>query len=123
MTVAVLAEKPAVARDIARVLGATKRGEGYLHGSGYVVTWAVGHLVTLAEPHQMRPEWRHWSREALPLVPATWPLVVLEATGDQFGVVKRILTSKSVSRVVCATDAGREGELIFRYIYPARRCP
>jgi DNA topoisomerase-3 len=119
VTVAVLAEKPAVARDIARVLGATKRGEGYLHGSGYVVTWAVGHLVTLAEPHQMRPEWRRWSQEALPLLPATWPLVVLEDTGDQFGVVKRILTSKSVSSVVCATDAGREGELIFRYIYEA----
>src|SRR5690242_1251373 len=116
-TVAVLAEKPSVARDIARVLGATKQGDGYLQGNGYVVTWAIGHLVALAEPHDMNPVWRRWVREQLPILPDRWPLVVYPKTKAQFEVVRRILTSNRVSRVVCATDAGREGELIFRYIY------
>lgn len=121
-TVAVVAEKPSVARDIARVLEATARGEGYLHGNGYVITWAIGHLVALAQPHEIRPEWRAWKRELLPMLPETWPLVVLEETKEQFEVVRSILTSPRVARVVCATDAGREGELIFRYIYEAAGC-
>jgi DNA topoisomerase-3 len=121
-TVAVLAEKPSVARDIASVLGARARGEGYLHGSGYVVTWAVGHLVSLAQPHEIRPEWRQWRRDLLPMLPAEWPLVVYEQTKDQFEVVRKILNSPRVGSVVCATDAGREGELIFRYIYEAAGC-
>jgi DNA topoisomerase-3 len=120
--VAVIAEKPSVARDIARVLKADKRGEGYLHGGGYVVTWAIGHLVALAQPHEIRPEWRSWKRELLPMLPETWPLVVGEKTKDQFEIVRRILTSPRVSGVICATDAGREGELIFRYIYEAAGC-
>ncbi|MCC6862398.1 MAG: DNA topoisomerase 3 [Bryobacterales bacterium] len=120
--VAVLAEKPSVARDIARVVGATKQGEGYLHGNGHIVTWAIGHLVALAQPHEIRPEWRHWRRDLLPMLPADWPLVVYEKTKDQFEVVRRILNSPKVARIVCATDAGREGELIFRYIYEASGC-
>jgi DNA topoisomerase-3 len=122
MMVAVLAEKPAVARDIAKVLGASRRGEGHFHGSGYVVTWAIGHLVGLAQPHEIDPAWRAWRRELLPMLPQRWPLVVLETTGAQFEIVKRILTSRTVERVVCATDAGREGELIFRTIYEATAC-
>ena len=118
-TIAVLAEKPSVARDIARVLGADKRGEGYLQGNGYVVTWAIGHLVSLAQPHEINPEWRQWRFDLLPILPGQWPLVVYERTKDQFEVVRKILTSPRVSRIVCATDAGREGELIFRYIYEA----
>ncbi len=118
-TIAVVAEKPSVARDIARVLNATTRGNGFLHGNGYVVTWAIGHLVMLAQPHEIRPEWRSWRRDLLPMLPDEWPLVVGEQTKDQFEVVRRILTSPKVSEVVCATDAGREGELIFRYIYEA----
>ncbi len=121
-SVAVVAEKPSVARDIARVLGASKRGEGYLHGDGYVVTWAIGHLVALAQPHEIRPEWRTWKRELLPMLPASWPLVVGEETHQQFEVVRKILTSPRISGVICATDAGREGELIFRYIYEAVGC-
>ncbi|MBV9308680.1 MAG: DNA topoisomerase 3, partial [Acidobacteriaceae bacterium] len=121
-TVAVLAEKPSVARDIARVLGADKKGDGFLHGNGYVVTWAIGHLVALAEPHEMNPNWRRWTREQLPMLPAEWPLVVYSKTKEQFEVVQKILNSPRVSRVVCATDAGREGELIFRYIYQAAEC-
>jgi len=121
-TTAVLAEKPSVARDIARVLGATGQGQGYLHGNGYVVTWAIGHLAALAQPHEIHPEWRQWRRSLLPMLPAEWPLVVYEKTKDQFEVVRKILTSPRVSQIVCATDAGREGELIFRYIYEAAHC-
>ena len=121
-TIAVLAEKPSVARDIARVLGATSKGDGYLHGNGYVVAWAIGHLVALAQPHEMNPEWRHWRRDLLPMLPKHWPLVVYQKTKDQFEVVRKILRSPRISRLVCATDAGREGELIFRYIYEAAQC-
>ena len=119
---AVLAEKPSVARDIAKVLGATTRGEGYLHGNGYVVTWAIGHLASLAQPHEIHPQWKSWRRETLPMLPEVWPLVVYEKTKDQFEVVRKILSSPRVGRVICATDAGREGELIFRYIYEAAGC-
>jgi DNA topoisomerase III len=120
--VAVVAEKPSVARDIARVVGANQQGQGYLHGGGYIVTWAVGHLVALAQPHEINPQWREWRRDRLPMLPSRWPLVVYEQTKDQFEVVRKILSSPRVSEVVCATDAGREGELIFRYIYEAAGC-
>ncbi len=119
---AVLAEKPSVARDIAKVLGAGAKGDGYLHGNGYVVTWAIGHLAALAQPHEIRPEWKAWRRDTLPMLPTEWPLVVYEQTKDQFEVVRKILSSPRVGRVICATDAGREGELIFRYIYEAAGC-
>jgi DNA topoisomerase-3 len=121
-TVAVLAEKPSVARDIAAVLGANSKGDGYLHGNGYVVTWAIGHLAALAQPHEIQPAWRQWRRDLLPMLPEHWPLVVYEKTKDQFEVVRKIVNSPRISRVVCATDAGREGELIFRYIYEAAEC-
>src|SRR3984893_18564375 len=121
-TVAVLAEKPSVARDIASVLGATSKGDGYLHGNGYVVTWAVGHLAALAQPHEINPEWRHWRRDLLPILPGHWPLVGYEKTKDEFEVVRRVLNSPRISRVVCATAAGGEGELIYRYIYEAAQC-
>ena len=121
-TIAVLAEKPSVARDIAEVLGATRRGEGYQHGNGYVVTWAFGHLVGLAQPHEVNPAWKVWRAEHLPLLPERWPLVVQEETAAQFETVRKILTSEKVGEVICATDAGREGELIFRFIYEAARC-
>ncbi len=119
---AVLAEKPSVARDIAKVLGASARGDGYLHGNGYIVTWAIGHLASLAQPHEIRPEWKSWRRNLLPMLPESWPLVVYEKTKDQFETVRKILNSPKVGSIVCATDAGREGELIFRYIYEAAGC-
>src|SRR6266481_6386584 len=106
-SIAVLAEKPSVARDIARVLGASTQGDGYLHGNGYVVTWAVGHLAALAQPHEIKPEWRQWRRDLLPILPQNWPLVVYDKTKDQFEVVRKIFSSPRVSQVVCATDAGR----------------
>ena len=121
MTV-VVAEKPAVGRDLAKVLGARNRAVGYLEGSGYIVTWAIGHLVTLAQPHEMNPDWRVWRRDRLPILPKSWPLVVNAPTKDQFDVVRRLLRDPKTERVICATDAGREGELIFRYIYEASGC-
>ena len=119
MIVVVLTEKPSVARDIAHVLGADTRRDGALWGGGFVVTWAVGHLVTLAQPHEIDPAWKIWRADLLPMLPSSWPLSVLEKTKEQFEIVRRILTMKEVGSIVCATDAGREGELIFRYIYEA----
>jgi DNA topoisomerase-3 len=121
-SVAIVAEKPSVARDIARVVGANKQGDGFLHGNGHVVTWAIGHLVSLAQPHDMKPEWKSWRREFLPILPQEWPLVIYDRTKDQFETVSKILNSPKIGKVVCATDAGREGELIFRYIYEASHC-
>lgn len=122
MSIAVVAEKPSVARDIAAVLGAVTRGDGCFHGAGYVVTWALGHLVALAQPHQINPAWKQWNLATLPMLPKAFPLVVIAENQAQFTVVKRILTDRAVSRVVCATDAGREGELIFRHLYEATGC-
>ena len=122
MAIAVIAEKPSVGRDLARVLGARKKGRGLLAGGGYVVTWAVGHLVALAEPHQIDPRWKRWRREQLPMLPKRWPLVVVDESRDQFDAVQRVLNDPAIEEVICATDAGREGELIFRYIYEAVGC-
>ncbi len=122
MTLAVVAEKPAVARDIAQVIGARSREDGCLRGDGYVVTWAIGHLVGLAEPHELDPRWKEWRMAELPILPDEWRLVVAESTSDQFANVRRVLQAPDVTGVICATDAGREGELIFRYIYEAARC-
>lgn len=122
MSIAVVAEKPSVARDLANALGATRRGEGTLSGNGYVVTWAIGHLVGLAEPEGIRPEWKRWRRQDLPMLPQEWPLSVFASTRPQFEVVRRVLNAPDVESVICATDAGREGELIFRFIYEAAKC-
>ena len=122
MTIAVVAEKPSVGRDLASVLGCTTRAEGSLRGGGYVVTWAIGHLVGLAEPHDIDERWRRWRLADLPILPERWPLVVLEPTRAQFAVLRATVNAPDVEYVVCATDAGREGELIFRYIYEAARC-
>jgi DNA topoisomerase-3 len=119
---AVVAEKPSVARDIAQVLGASQRGEGSLRGNGYVVTWAIGHLVGLAEPHELNPRWKEWRLADLPILPDEWRLVVSDTTREQFDNVRRVLLSPEVRGVICATDAGREGEHIFRTIYEAARC-
>ncbi|MBI5017981.1 MAG: DNA topoisomerase 3 [Deltaproteobacteria bacterium] len=122
MSIVVLAEKPSVARDLARVIGAAGRAEGYLHGKGYVVTWALGHLVALAEPHEIDPAWKGWRWDGLPMLPKEWPLDVLPKTRGQFAVVKKLLNAKETELVVAATDAGREGELIFRYVYEKAGC-
>ncbi len=122
MTTAILTEKPSVARDIARVLGAHQRRNGFLDGNGYRVTWALGHLVELPQPHQIDARWKRWSEASLPMIPRRWPLSISAKTKDQFEIVRSVLTAPDVDLVVCATDAGREGELIFRYIVEAAGC-
>ncbi len=122
MSRAVVAEKPSVARDIASALGASRRGDGFLYGNGWVVTWAIGHLVRLAEPQEINPAWKKWKAEALPMLPDEWPLEVVDRTAQQYKLVSKILRSQKVTEVICATDAGREGELIFRSIYEKCGC-
>ena len=117
MTTVVVAEKPSVARDIAAVLGASGRGEGCLRGNGWCITWALGHLVHFAEPDDYGPDWAgRWSMSQLPMIPAGWRLRTDKKTSAQFRIVKSLLTAADTERIVCATDAGREGELIFRLI-------
>ena len=112
----VLAEKPSVARDIARVLKCNQKKNGYIEGNAYIVTWALGHLVGLADPEAYDNKYKTWSMETLPMLPQQMKLVVLKGGGKQFGVVKELLHRKDVSEVVIATDAGREGELVARWI-------
>ncbi|MDR0396104.1 MAG: DNA topoisomerase 3 [Oscillospiraceae bacterium] len=120
--VLVVAEKPSVARDLARALSARSAGSGCITGGGYVVTWAVGHLVTLREPDEINPQWKRWRDVDLPLLPATIPLKVIPQTKSQYEIVKNLMNDPSIERIICATDAGREGELIFRYIYKMAGC-
>lgn len=112
----VLAEKPSVGRDLARVLKCHKKGNGYLEGDQYIVTWALGHLVTLADPEGYGKEFQSWRLEDLPIIPEPLKLVVIKKTGKQFNAVKSQLTRKDVNQIVIATDAGREGELVARWI-------
>lgn len=112
----VLAEKPSVGRELARVLGANKKGNGCFIGSKYIVTWALGHLVTLAEPEHYGAEYKKWSFETLPMLPSPMELKVIPETSKQYKTVKELLRSKEVESIVIATDAGREGELVARWI-------
>ncbi|RWS41576.1 DNA topoisomerase III [Bacillus mycoides] len=112
----VIAEKPSVARDIAKVLKCTKKGNGFLEGDKYIVTWALGHLVTLADPEVYDNKYKTWNLEDLPMLPERMKLVVIKQTGKQFNAVKHQLTRNDVNEVVVATDAGREGELVARWI-------
>ena len=88
MKVLVIAEKPSVARDIARVLGCKKNGQGMIEGEKYIITWGLGHLVTLADPEEYTPDWKEWKMEVLPMVPKSWKLTVIRQTAKQFGAVK-----------------------------------
>ena len=112
----VLAEKPSVARDIARVLKCDKKGNGYLEGKDYIVTWALGHLVTLADPESYDVKYKSWNLEDLPMLPDHLKLTVIKQSGKQFNAVKSQLTRGDVNEIIIATDAGREGELVARWI-------
>lgn len=112
----VIAEKPSVARDIARVLNCNKKGNGYLEGDKYIVTWALGHLVTLADPESYDVKYKTWNLEDLPMLPERLKLTVIKQTGKQFNAVKSQLTRGDVGEIIVATDAGREGELVARWI-------
>lgn len=112
----VIAEKPSVARDIARVLKCNKKGNGFLEGDKYIVTWALGHLVTLADPESYDVKYKTWNLEDLPMLPERLKLTVIKQTGKQFNAVKSQLTRNDVNEIIIATDAGREGELVARWI-------
>lgn len=112
----VIAEKPSVARDIARVMHCGKKTNTYLEGNQYIVTWALGHLVTLADPEEYGKQYQSWSMDTLPMLPKEWKLVVIKQTSRQYAAVKELLHRKDVSQIIIATDAGREGELVARWI-------
>lgn len=112
----VIAEKPSVARDIARVLGCSKKNNSYIEGKDYVVTWALGHLVTLADPEEYGEQYKTWRMDTLPMLPDRWKLVVIKQTSRQYHAVKEQIFRKDISDIIIATDAGREGELVARWI-------
>ena len=112
----VLTEKPSVARDIAKVLGCTQNSSGCIEGPRYVVTWALGHLVTLADPDVYNMKYKTWNLEDLPMLPKKMELVVIKETSRQFGIVRSLLHRKDIDGLIIATDAGREGELVARWI-------
>ncbi|ROR31584.1 DNA topoisomerase-3 [Mobilisporobacter senegalensis] len=118
----ILAEKPSVARDIARVLKCQKKIPGALEGNQYIVTWALGHLVTLADPEEYDKKYKEWKIEDLPMIPKKWELVVIKQTSKQYSSVKTQLFRKDVSEIIIATDAGREGELVARWILEKSGC-
>ena len=118
----VIAEKPSVARDIARILGANQKNGGVLEGSKYVVTWALGHLVTLADPEEYDKKYEKWEMSSLPMLPKEMKLVVIRQTGKQFSIVKTQLFRKDIKEIIIATDAGREGELVARWILEKAGC-
>ena len=112
----VIAEKPSVGRDIARVLGCRQGGNGYLEGKDYVVTWALGHLVELADPESYGEQWKEWKMETLPMLPEHLEIQVIKKTGHQYQTVKKQMYRKDIGQIIIATDAGREGELVARWI-------
>ncbi|MDO4553665.1 MAG: DNA topoisomerase 3 [Lachnospiraceae bacterium] len=118
----VIAEKPSVARSIAEVLGATEQKEGYLIGNGYLVSWCIGHLIELVSADTYKEEWGKWSYETLPVIPKQWQFGIKGATRKQYQILEKLLKSSEVEEVICATDAGREGELIFRLVYDYAGC-
>lgn len=122
MKTLVVAEKPSVGRDIARVLGVKGNGQGFLSSDTHIVTWAVGHLVGLSEPDEVDEKYKKWRMDLLPMLPEKIPLKVIYQTRAQYAVVKKLMNDKDIAEIICATDSGREGELIFRYIYDLAGC-
>ena len=118
----VIAEKPSVAQSIAKVLGATSRKDGYLEGNNYIVSWCVGHLVGLADASSYDERYAKWRYDDLPVVPEEWLFEVPKDKAQQFKILRDLMKDKRVTELVCATDAGREGELIFRLVYNKAGC-
>ena len=113
----VIAEKPSVALEISKVIGASEKKNGYYEGNNYLVTWCVGHLVENAMPEDYSVEYKKWNLETLPIIPEEWKTKVSSKTKDQFRVIKELANRDDVEELICGTDAGREGELIFRLVY------
>lgn len=118
----VIAEKPSVGTNIASVLGATNKNKGFIEGNGYIVSWCVGHLVELAMPESYNASLSNWSIDTLPIIPEMWKFAVSKKTAEQYKLLKTLLNRSDVDEVICATDAGREGECIFRYVYKLSKC-
>jgi DNA topoisomerase-3 len=118
----VIAEKPSVAQSIAKVIGATGRKDGYLEGNGYLVSWCFGHLVELAQPQEYDPKYEKWKKDDLPIFPSPFKYDVTDSTKKQFKILKDLMNRDDVTSLVEATDAGREGELIFRLVYHQAKC-
>ena len=118
----VIAEKPSVGRNIANILEAKENNNGYLKGNGYLVSWCFGHLVSLAPPEQYDEKYKKWNIEDLPIIPKDFLLTIKEDTKTQFNLLKKLMNSDDVDEIICATDSGREGELIFRYVYEKASC-
>jgi len=122
MSVLVIAEKPSVGMNLAAVLGAKERKDGYTEGGGYIVSWCVGHLVGLADAFEYNEQYGKWRREDLPIVPDDWKYVVFKSKEKQFNILRGLMNRADVKTFVCATDAGREGELIYRFVYEMAGC-
>ena len=123
MSILIIGEKPSVARAISSVVGASKTQKGYIEGNGYIVSWCLGHLVGLCFPNDYGKGWDgKWSFEQLPMIPDKWRFRVAEKTKEQFNLLKKLMNSDDVTEIICATDADREGECIFRYVYSMAQC-
>lgn len=118
----VIAEKPSVAQTIAAALGIKGKQDGYIEGGGYLISWCVGHLVQLAEAAAYGEQYKKWSFDSLPILPEEWQYAVDPDKGKQFKTIKELMHRADVSEVVNACDAGREGELIFRFVYEVAGC-
>lgn len=118
----VISEKPSVAASIAKVIGADTKENGYYEGSGYIVSWCVGHLIELAQPQEYNAIYEKWSYDTLPIIPEEWKYSVKADTKAQYKVLRELMHRDNIESVVCATDAGREGELIFRLVYNQAGC-
>ena len=116
MKTLILTEKPSVARDFARGLGVRGKQDGYIENEHYIITWTVGHLVELFEPQDYIPAWKKWSFDNLPIIPESYRYKTIKRTEKQFNTIRRLLSGKNVDRIVLATDAGREGEVIARTV-------
>ena len=118
----IITEKPSVARDIAKVLKVNSKKEGLIEGNGWVITWALGHLIEFVQPDEYGKEYERWEMVHLPIIPDLFKTRPIERSKTQYEIVKAQLQRSDISEVICATDAGREGELIFRLVYEAANC-
>ena len=120
----VIAEKPSVGMSIASVLKADKKCGGYVSGNGYIVSWCVGHLIELADAESYSEEYqvKPWQVESLPILPKQWKFKVIKETSGQYKILKTLMDNPDITEIICATDAGREGECIFRYVYKLCKC-
>ena len=118
----IISEKPSQAMTYANVLGARQRKDGYVEGNGYIISWCIGHLVGLADAAQYDEKYKSWKLDTLPIIPDTWKYSIFNNKKKQFNIIKKLMNRKDIKSVVCATDAGREGELIFRFVYEMAGC-